>query len=203
MHILFIWDEGESGVGSDRPGVFTPLGASKLTLQTLEWWGGLLLDGHGGGQDLKHLFFMLWEHDTEDLRSGWRGRTGEKGWEKTTARKSEIERGKDREREREIERERKREVLERERERGELKKQSKGEEDRRDRQLWISVWRVLIYTWNKWQDFGAWEALVGSKWNWHFQFALWHICLGLLPILPEQASASAKTHTHTHTQIDK
>lgn len=56
---------------------------------------------------------------------------------------------------------------------------SKGEMDR-ERWLCVILWTPFIYTWNKRPGLArkclSWWGL---KWNWHFQFVPWHVCLGL------------------------
>lgn len=49
-----------------------------------------------------------------------------------------------------------------------------------ERWLCVILWTPFIYTWNK----RLWLACKrlswwGLKWNWHFQFVPWHVCLGL------------------------
>lgn len=59
------------------------------------------------------------------------------------------------------------------------RRNSKGEMDR-ERWLCVILWTLFIYTWNKRLGLGykrlSWWGL---KWNWHFQFVPWHVCLGL------------------------
>lgn len=67
---------------------------------------------------------------------------------------------------------------------GELQQQGwrRNSEEEMDRERWMCVilWTPFIYTWNKRPGLGykrlSWWGL---KWNWHFQFVPWHVCLGL------------------------
>lgn len=55
-------------------------------------------------------------------------------------------------------------------------------EGKMDRERWLCVilWTPFIYTWNKRPGLGCKRvSWWGLKWNWHFQFVLWHVCLGL------------------------
>lgn len=59
------------------------------------------------------------------------------------------------------------------------RKNSEGEMDR-ERWLCVILRTPFIYTWNK-RPVLACKRLSGwgLKWNWHFQFVRWHVCLGL------------------------
>ena len=70
------------------------------------------------------------------------------------------------------------------RERGWYGSEGEGEKARgeMDRERWLCVilWTPFIYTWNKRPGLACKRlSWWGLKWNWHFQFVPWHVCLGL------------------------
>lgn len=59
------------------------------------------------------------------------------------------------------------------------RRNSNGEMDR-ERWLCVILWTPFIYTWNKRPGLASKRlSWWGLKWNWHFQFVPWHVCLGL------------------------
>ncbi len=59
------------------------------------------------------------------------------------------------------------------------RRNSEGEMDR-ERWLCVILWTPFIYTWNKRLGLACKRlSWWGLKWNWHFQFVPWHVCLGL------------------------
>jgi len=58
----------------------------------------------------------------------------------------------------------------------------RNREGEMDRERWwcVILWTPFIYTWNKRPGLAC-KCLSwwGLKWNWHFQFVPWHVCLGL------------------------
>lgn len=77
-----------------------------------------------------------------------------------------------------------------------------------DRERWLCVilWTPFIYTWNKRPGLACKRlSWWGLKWNWHFQFVPWHVCLGLfthsstspsLTILLSTPSFSSLSRSH-------
>lgn len=58
----------------------------------------------------------------------------------------------------------------------------RNREGEMDREGWLCVilWTPFIYTWNKRPGLACKPlSWWGLKWNWHFQFVPWHVCLGL------------------------
>lgn len=56
---------------------------------------------------------------------------------------------------------------------------ARGEMDR-ERWLCVILWTPFIYTWNRRPGLACKRlSWWGLKWNWHFQFVPWHVCLGL------------------------
>lgn len=74
---------------------------------------------------------------------------------------------------------------------------SKGEMDG-ERWLCVILWTPFIYTWNK-RPCPACKRLNrwGLKWNWHFQFVPWHVCLGLFTHSSASPSLAILRSTHS------
>lgn len=91
--------------------------------------------------------------------------------------KTEVERGDGRKKDKKVGREKRwRERMIRQQG---WRRNSEGEMDR-ERWLCVILRTPFIYTWNKRPALAckrlSWWRL---KWNWHFQFVPWHVCLGL------------------------